>query len=84
MVATGNGSAWAVGWAVYDALNDTYVPLILHEHSGTWTLVRSPGFGPGSTSGLASITPIPGGGMWAVGTSSTASGNPTTLIEYFP
>jgi hypothetical protein len=84
VVSTGNGSAWAVGWAVYNAPNDIYLPLILHEQNGTWSVVHSPGFGPGSTSGLESIVAIPGGGLWAVGVTASATGSFTTLIEYHP
>lgn len=84
VVTFGNGSAWAVGWAVYDPTNDTYLVLILHEHGGVWSVVPSPGFGPGSVSGLAGIAIIPGGGLWAVGQTTSATGNPTPLIEYHP
>jgi hypothetical protein len=84
VVSTGNGSAWAVGWAIYSALNAIHIPLVLHEVHGTWTVVSTPSFARGSDSGFASIVAVPGGGMWAVGYTSTAAGNPATLIEYDP
>jgi hypothetical protein len=84
VVSTAIGSAWAVGWALYNAPNDLYRPLILHEQHGAWSIVRSPSLGPGSDSGLESIATIPGGGMWAVGVSASATGSFTTLIEYYP
>jgi hypothetical protein len=48
-----------------------------------WSLVPSPSLG-GSDSGLAAITAIPGGGLWAVGVTGNLEGNYATLIEYHP
>lgn len=79
-----DGSLWAVGWAVYDPSNDTYLPLILHYQHGTWSVATSPHFGPGSTAGFSSVTAIPGGGLWAVGVTESATSSFGTLIEYHP
>ena len=48
-------------------------------------VVASPSF-PNLDSGLASVTAVPGGGLWAVGvtTSTGANANYVTLIEYHP
>lgn len=80
----GNGSIWAVGWAIYNPANATHVALILHYSHGVWTLVASPGFGRGADSGLSGIAAIPGGGLWAVGVTASASGSYQTVIEYYP
>jgi hypothetical protein len=79
-----DGTLWAVGWAIYDSYNATHIPLILHEKAGIWSLVPNPAFAPGSDSGLASVTAIPGGGLWAVGDSASPAGSYTTLVEYYP
>jgi hypothetical protein len=52
--------------------------------NGTWSVVSTPSLKVGSDSGLAAITAIPGGGMWAVGETGSAKGNYATLIEYHP
>jgi hypothetical protein len=44
--------------------------------------VPSPNTGTGDN-GLAGITAVPGGGLWAVGVSSS-KGNFSTLIMYHP
>ena len=47
--------------------------------------MASPAF-PGLDSGLESITAVPGGGLWAVGvtTSGKSAAGYSTLIEYHP
>jgi len=78
-----DGSTWAVGWAL-DIAAGVHAPLILHGVQGVWSLVDSPSF-PNLDSGLASITAVPGGGLWAVGvTSGGGSSNFSTLIEFHP
>jgi hypothetical protein len=78
-----DGSTWAVGWAE-DTASDVHAPLILQNVQGVWSLVPSPSF-PNLDSGLASVTAVPGGGLWAVGvTSAGANSNYSTLIEYHP
>jgi hypothetical protein len=78
-----DGSTWAVGWAE-DTASDVHAPLILHNVQGVWSLVPNPSF-PNLDSGLASVTAVPGGGLWAVGvTSAGANSNYSTLIEYHP
>ena len=78
-----DGSAWAVGWDI-DPTTDTHNPLVLQSVNGVWSLVRSPTFAHGSDSGFAAITAIPGGGLWAVGVTSTPTSNYATLIEFHP
>jgi hypothetical protein len=85
-VATASdGSTWAVGWEI-DATTGNHDPLILRGVNGVWSLVSSPSLAPGSDSGLAAITTIPGGGLWAVGITAPGQGggNYSTLIEYHP
>jgi hypothetical protein len=79
-----DGSVWAVGWAL-DIAAGVHAPLILQSVNGVWSLVANPAF-PGLDSGLASITAVPGGGLWAVGvtTSSKNAAGYSTLIEYHP
>jgi len=78
-----DGSTWVVGWAL-DIAAGVHAPLILQGMQGTWSLVASPSF-PNLDSGLASITAVPGGGLWAVGLTSSGNGSHfTTLIEFHP
>jgi hypothetical protein len=79
-----DGSTWAVGWTL-DTASGVHAPLILQNTGGTWSLVATPAF-PGLDSGLESITAVPGGGLWAVGVTSSAKGkgNYSTLIEFHP
>src|SRR5215831_5327670 len=78
-----DGSTWVVGWAL-DIAAGVHAPLILQGMQGTWSLVASPSF-PNLDSGLAAITAVPGGGLWAVGLTSSGNGSHfTTLIEFHP
>jgi hypothetical protein len=76
-------STWAVGWDI-DPATDNHDPLVLQGINGVWSLVPSPSFAAGSDSGFAAITAIPGGGLWAVGVTTTAKSNYSTLIEFHP
>ena len=76
-----DGSTWAVGWDI-DISTGNHDPLVLRGVNGTWSLVSTPSLAAGSDSGLAAITAIPGGGLWAVGVTGSAKGNYSTLIEY--
>jgi hypothetical protein len=76
-----NGSTWAVGWVI-DPSTDSHFPLTLQGVNGAWSVVSSPGFPTGYDSGLAAITAIPGGGLWAVGVTGTSKSNYSALIEY--
>jgi hypothetical protein len=78
-----DGSTWAVGWAL-DIAAGVHAPLILQSVNGVWSTVANPAF-PNLDSGLEAITAVPGGGLWAVGvTSSGKNSNYSTLIEYHP
>jgi hypothetical protein len=79
----GDGSTWAVGWYI-DPTSGNHDPLVLQGVNGTWNLVSSPAFKSGGDSGLAAITAIPGGGMWAVGVTATNTSNYSTIIEWHP
>jgi hypothetical protein len=82
--ATANdGSTWAVGWLINPSTGN-HEPLILQGQNGVWSLVSNPMQPPGSDSGFASVTAIPGGGLWAVGVTSNPQGNNSALIEYHP
>jgi hypothetical protein len=77
-----DASTWAVGWAI-DPTSGNHFTLTLQGVNGTWSIVPSPN--PGTAdNGLAGITAIPGGGMWAVGVTSSGTGNFSTLIMYHP
>jgi hypothetical protein len=78
-----DGSTWAVGWYI-DPTSGNHDPLVLQGVSGTWGLVSSPAFGSGADSGLAAITSIPGGGLWAVGVTATSKSNYSAVIEWHP
>ena len=78
-----DGSTWAVGWYI-DPTSGNHDPLVLQGVNGTWNLVTSPPFKSGGDSGLASVTAIPGGGMWAVGVTATNTSNYSTVIEWHP
>jgi hypothetical protein len=78
-----DGSTWAVGWDI-DPATDNHNPLVVQGINGVWSLVSSPRFAAGSDSGLAAITAIPGGGLWAVGVTATSKSNYSTLIEFHP
>ena len=73
-----DGSTWAVGWYINAA--GTHQTLIEQGVAGTWSLVSSPNVGTGDN-GLAGVAAIPGGGLWAVGVSSS-KGNFATLILF--
>jgi hypothetical protein len=75
-----DGSTWAVGW--YIDADGTYQTLTEQGVGTAWSLVSSPNVGTGD-GGLAGITGIPGGGLWAVGVSSS-KGNFSTLILWHP
>jgi hypothetical protein len=78
-----DGTTWAVGWAL-DITPSVHAPLILKGVHGEWSAVANPRF-PNLDSGLEAITAVPGGGLWAVGvTTSATTGSYTTLIEYHP
>jgi hypothetical protein len=79
-----DGSLWAVGWAL-DIAAAGHAPLILRSVNGVWSPVTNPAF-PGLDSGLESVTAVPGGGLWAVGvtTSGKSAAGYSTLIEYHP
>ena len=72
-----DGSTWAGGW--YIDANGDHQTLIEHGVDGSWSITPSPSPGAGD-SGIAGITAIPGGGLWAVGIGGGK--NPRTLIEY--
>jgi hypothetical protein len=76
-----DGSTWAVGWNL-DTSTGNHDPLVLQGVSGVWSLIATPNLGTGDN-GLAAIAAIPGGGLWAVGVTSS-KGNYSTLIEYHP
>jgi hypothetical protein len=78
-----DGSTWAVGWFI-DPSTDTHAPLTLQGVNGVWSLVSNPAFPPGYDSGLAAISAIPGGGLWAVGVTATSKSNYSALIEWHP
>ena len=78
-----DGSTWAVGWYI-DPSSGNHDSLVLQGVNGTWNLVSSPAFKSGDDSGLAAITAIPGGGMWAVGVTATNTSNYSTVIEWHP
>jgi hypothetical protein len=78
------GARWAVGWFI-DPATGNHETLVDGLVNGHWSLVPSPS--PNSAAGddgLAGVAAVPGGGVWAVGITSNADGNPATLIEYHP
>ena len=75
-----DGSTWAAGW--YINANGTHQTLTEHGVGGSWSLVSSPNVGTGDN-GLAGVATIPGGGLWAVGISSS-KGSFSTLILWHP
>jgi hypothetical protein len=78
--ATGHdGSTWAVGWYI-DPASGNHRALVEHGLDGHWTIAPSPQPG-GGDNGLAAVAAIPGGGLWAVGDTTNADGNPAGLIE---
>ena len=77
-----NGSTWAVGWDI-NTNTGNHDPLVLQGQNGAWSLVSTPAL-PGMDNGFASVTAIPGGGLWAVGVQGNSKGNYSTLIEYHP
>jgi hypothetical protein len=76
-----DGSTWAVGWAI-DPSSLVHSTLVEQGVNGTWSVVSSPNGGTGDN-GLAGVTAVPGGGLWAVGVTSS-NGNFSTLIMYHP
>jgi hypothetical protein len=75
-----DGSTWAAGW--YINADGTHQTLTEQGVGGVWSLVPSPNVGTGDN-GLAGITAMPGGGLWAVGISSS-KGSFSTLILWHP
>jgi hypothetical protein len=75
-----DGSVWSVGW--YINADGTHQTLTEQGVGGTWSLVSSPNVGTGDN-GLAGVAGIPGGGVWAVGVSSS-KGSFSTLILWHP
>jgi hypothetical protein len=81
-VAVGaDGTIWAAGWDI-DVTTGNHDPLVLQGMNGSWSLAFTPA--QAGDSGFAAITAIPGGGLWAVGVTSSAKGNYSTLIEWHP
>jgi hypothetical protein len=76
-----DGSTWAVGWFI-DPSTLVHHTLTEQGVGGVWSLVSSPNVGSGDN-GLAGVAAIPGGGLWAVGVSSSKA-NFSTLILYHP
>ncbi|HKP52514.1 MAG TPA: S-layer homology domain-containing protein [Chloroflexia bacterium] len=66
---------WAVGW--YNASGGTAGTLTVHWDGSTWTLVNSPGPGPGQTR-LFDVLAIASNDVWAVG----ESGNQTLILHW--
>lgn len=79
--AEADRSTWAVGWDI-NTTTGNHDPLVLEFASGSWSLVSTPSLK--GDSGFAAITVIPGGGFWAVGVTSSAKSNYSTLIEFHP
>jgi hypothetical protein len=77
-----DGSTWADGWYI-DSSTGNHETLTEQGVNGKWSTVPSPNPGANGDNGLAGITSIPGGGIWAVGI-TTNNGSPSTLIEYHP
>jgi Phosphoesterase family len=79
--AAADGSTWAAGWYVEPGAGP-HETLIEHGVNGVWSI--SPSENPGTgENGLAGISAIPGGGLWAVGIAENNHA-PSTLIEYHP
>lgn len=81
-----DGSVWAVGWDI-DTSSGNHQTLV-EQGVGTtggvaWSIVPSPSPGTGDT-GLAGITAVPGGSLWAVGVATRTNGNFETLVLYHP
>lgn len=84
----GDGSTWAVGWFI-DPSTGLHKTLAEHGVNGTWSLVSSPNPQPPAPgtpgdNGLASVTAIAGGGLWAVGDTTNVDGNAAPLIVFHP
>lgn len=78
-----DSTTWVVGWAI-NPTTDLHDPLVLQGTSGAFSLVSVPNPSNGGDSGFAAVTTVPGGGMWAVGVTSTSKSNYSTLIEFHP
>jgi len=76
-----DGSTWAVGWSI-DPSSLNHLTLVEHGVGGQWSIDASPNPGTGDN-GLAGITAVPGGGLWAVGI-TTGNSNASTLVLYHP
>jgi hypothetical protein len=74
-----DGSTYTAGWYV-DPSSGNYFSLIEHGTGGVWSVEATPNPGSGAN-GFASITAIPGGGLWAVGNYAN-SGNNATFVAY--
>jgi hypothetical protein len=82
--ATANdGTTFAVGWDI-NTNSGNHDPLILHGVNGTWSIDSTPNPTTGGDSGFAAVSPIPGGGLWAVGVTATGKSNFSSLIEFHP
>jgi hypothetical protein len=79
-----DGSKWAVGWFI-DPSSGNHLTLVEHAVNGDWDLVQSPNPNPANgDNGLSSVAAVSGGGLWAVGNTTNASGNFATLILHHP
>jgi len=74
-----DGSVYAAGWYV-DPASGNYFSLIEHNTGGQWSIDTTPDPGT-SANGFASITAVPGGGLWAVGNYAN-NGNNVTLAAF--
>jgi hypothetical protein len=75
-----DGSTWAVGWYI-EPQTLLHRTLVEHGVNGHWSLDESPN--PGTEeNGLAAVSSVPGGGLWAVGITTNSEGNPATLVEF--
>ena len=75
-----DGSTWADGGYIEPSTGN-HETLTEQGMNGQWSIVPSPNPGANGDNGLAGITAIPGGGLWAVGIASN-TGNPSVLIEH--
>jgi hypothetical protein len=79
-----DASTWAVGWLI-DPSTGNHNTLVEHGVNGAWSVVASPNPNPSNgDNGLSSVAAIPGGGLWAVGLTTSAAGNNAPLILHHP
>jgi hypothetical protein len=77
---TPSGVTWTVGWFI-DPSSGNHMTLIERATGGAWSVVPSPNPNAANgDNGLSSVTPIPGGGLWAVGNTTNDPGNRATLV----